>query len=376
MALRLAMKKSADLITIFVCGDVMLGRGVDQILAHPGDPALHEPIGDARAYIRLAEERNGPIPAPVEDAWPWGAATPILDQFGPDMRLLNLETAITTDGHFAALKPVQYQMNRANLGALAVIRPDVCALANNHVLDFGLAGLQSTIAALGDAGIVGVGAGANLVAARRPAVVSAPTGHRVLVASVASQSSGVPRSWAAGPDRPGIWLAPNMSNHTAARIAEHVCAPKREGDLAVVSIHWGPNWGYGVDTSETRFAHRLIDGGVDIVHGHSSHHPRPIEIYRGKPILYGCGDLINDYEGIRGYESYRTDLRLLYLVSMDAAARELVELRMIPLQARRMRLERASTADAQWLRATLDRISLRLHTWVTCDTENTLTIRW
>ena len=50
--------------------------------------------------------------------------------------------------------------------------------------------------------------------------------------------------------------------------------------------------------SQIRFAHRLIDAGVDVVHGHSSHHPRPIEVYRGKLILYGCGDTIDDYEGI------------------------------------------------------------------------------
>ena len=75
--------------------------------------------------------------------------------------------------------------------------------------------------------------------------------------------------------------------------------------------------------------------------------PRPIEIYRGRPILYGCGDVIDDYEGIGGHESFRGDLRLLYLVSTDAASRELVSLRMIPMRVRRMRLERTSQTDAR-----------------------------
>ena len=93
---------------------------------------------------------------------------------------------------------------------------------------------------------------------------------------------------------------------------------RRNTDVVVVSVHWGSNWGYDVPDAHVEFAHRLVDGGVDVVFGHSSHHPRPVEIYRGHPILYGCGDLINDYEGIGGHERFRDDLRLLYLVTLDA----------------------------------------------------------
>ena len=127
-----------------------------------------------------------------------------------------------------------------------------------------------------------------------------------------------------------------------------------------VSVHAGSNWGYPVSRGYRRFAHRLVDGGVDVVHGHSSHHPRPVEIYRGRPILYGCGDLVNDYEGISGWGSYRSHLRLFYLVTLDGRSHELVELRMVPVRARRLRLERAPVADADWLRQVMDRIS-RVH---------------
>ena len=92
---------------------------------------------------------------------------------------------------------------------------------------------------------------------------------------------------------------------------------REPGDVVVASIHWGSNWGYDVPATHTDFAHRLIDAGVDVVHGHSSHHPRPIEVYQGKLILYGCGDLIDDYEGIGGYQKYRDDLRLLYFATVS-----------------------------------------------------------
>ncbi|HWT47422.1 MAG TPA: CapA family protein, partial [Mycobacterium sp.] len=160
----------------------------------------------------------------------------------------------------------------------------------------------------------------------------------------------------------------------ADEVAAEVLAHKRDGDIAIVSVHWGSNWGYAIAPSEIAFAHRLIDAGIDIVHGHSSHHPRPIEIYRGKPILYGCGDVIDDYEGIGGHESFRADLRLLYLTRSDAVRGELVSLRMIPLRVRRMRLELASHDDAEWLRTTIQHTSRRFGTRVEARSDGLLEV--
>jgi poly-gamma-glutamate capsule biosynthesis protein CapA/YwtB (metallophosphatase superfamily) len=117
-----------------------------------------------------------------------------------------------------------------------------------------------------------------------------------VIFSCGMASSGIPPSWAATPDQPGINFIRALSRSSASELACWVRATKQPGDVAVVSVHWGSNWGYSVSPDQIRFAHHLIDGGVDIVHGHSSHHPRPIEAYRDKLILHGCGDLINDYE--------------------------------------------------------------------------------
>ncbi len=352
------MAGDSDLVKVMMGGDVMLGRGVDQILPHPGEPELREPyVRDARGYVRLAERVNGLIARPVDWAWPWGEVLEILNEAAVDVRLINLETTITADGQFADRKPVCYRMHPDNLPALRAFRPDVCALANNHILDFGYQGLTDTVQALTQPGIQGPGAGADLYTARRPAAVTVHDEHRVLVGSVTMTSAGVPESWAAESDRPGVWLIRDLSRHVADDVAAGVLEHKRDGDVAIVSLHWGSNWGYVIAPDEIGFAHRLIDAGVDVVHGHSSHHPRPIEIYRGKPILYGCGDVIDDYEGIRGHEQFRAQLRLLYLTSTDPASGELVSLQMIPLRVRRMRLERASRADAEWLRTTLQHTS-------------------
>jgi poly-gamma-glutamate synthesis protein (capsule biosynthesis protein) len=157
-------------------------------------------------------------------------------------------------------------------------------------------------------------------------------------------------------------LLPNLSLESANEVAQRIGALRRPGDLVFVSIHWGSNWGYRVDEEQRAFAHALIDAGAcDLLHGHSSHHPRGLEIYHDRLILYGCGDFITDYEGIEGYEQFRGDLALAYLPNFreDGA---LSELTLLPYALRRFRLRRATQADVAWLQATLDRESARFGT--------------
>lgn len=367
-------------LTLFLCGDVMLGRGIDQILPHPGDPALWERhVRDARTYIELAEDVNGPITRPVDFSWPWGDALPVLDQAAPDVRVVNLETSITRSADAAPGKAVHYRMAPANIACLAAARPDVCALANNHIMDFGQRGLTETLRVLASAGMAAAGAGCDVDRAWQPAVVPVAKGGRVLMFSFGTPCSGIPAAWAAA-ERAGVAFLPDLSPARVAEITGRVQAVKRPGDVVVASIHWGSNWGYQVAREQTRFAYGLVDGGVDIVHGHSAHHPRPIEIYHGRLVLYSCGDLIDDYEGISGYERYRDDLRLLYLVTVERTTGRLTALRMAPMQTHRLRLRRAGTEDCEWLCRTFNRLGRRYGTRVALDPDGMLELtcraRW
>ncbi|MET9390367.1 CapA family protein [Streptomyces sp. NPDC006624] len=344
-----------DVVTLFLCGDVMLGRGVDQILAHPGEPALREAyVDDARTYVRLAESVHGPVPAPAGPSWPWGEALRMLEETAPDARIVNLETSVTRCGMFARGKEIHYRMNPANLAALAVARPDVTVLSNNHVLDFERPGLLETLDVLARAGLRTAGAGRDAGEAYAPVTVPLPGGRRLGVSALGARSSGIPPGWAATADRPGVAYVPDLSPAAADAVARRT---GQAGGLTVVSVHWGSNWGYHVPREQVRFAHALVDGGAAVVHGHSSHHARPLEVYQGRLILYGCGDFVDDYEGISGYEEFRDDLRLAYLVSVEADSGRLAGLRMVPFRARRMRLEPASGEDREWLCRTLNRIS-------------------
>lgn len=366
-----------DRVTLFLCGDVMTGRGVDQIFMRPSDAQIHEPrLKDARDYVMLAERASGPIPRRVAPSYIWGDALAELERAAPDARIINLETSITRDAEHREDKGINYRMHPANVACLTAAGIDVCALANNHVLDYGHAGLEETLATLAAAGLKTAGAGRTLAEARRPAIVERPGGQRVIVFSFGTETSGVPPAWAATETRPGIGSLSDLSNETADEVIERVRGVKRPGDIAVASIHWGGNWGYEVPRAHVGFAHRLVDGGIDIVHGHSSHHPRPIEVHGGKLVLYGCGDLIDDYEGIGGHEEFRADLVLMYFATLDSHSGHLVGLRMAPMRTRKMRLTRASGAERDWLCARLTSISGAFGSRTDTLSDGSLLLRW
>jgi poly-gamma-glutamate synthesis protein (capsule biosynthesis protein) len=263
----------------------------------------------------------------------------------------------------------------ANLPALSVAGIDVCVLANNHVLDFERAGLIETLETLNRANLKAIGAGRDREEAQRPARVEIPSARTVLVYGVASANSGVPPEWAAGDDRSGVaWLSV-LSESSARALAERIAREKRTGAIVIVSIHWGSNWGYRIPADHVAFAHRLIDSGADIVHGHSSHHPRPVEVYRDRLVLYGCGDLIDDYEGISGHQEYRGDLKVLYFVSVDSAG-ALTDLRMVPMKPRRLSLTRAGREDARWLAAKLTEVSAPFRVRFEPDLDASIRLRW
>lgn len=367
---------TASTVTLFVCGDVMTGRGIDQILPRPSHPRLFESYMDSAVdYVTLAEQRNGPIPRAVAPDYIWGEALALLEREAPALRLINLETAITT--HDApAPKGINYRMHPANITCLTAARLDGAVLANNHVLDWGQAGLTETLTRLRGASIATVGAGRDRAEAQVPACWPLPGGGRLLLYAWAHGSSGVPAGWAAGAG-PGVNYLPDLSATTVATLAQAINDGKRPGDIVVVSLHWGDNWGYAIAAEQRRFACALIDSAsVDMVWGHSSHHPRPMEVHAGKLILYGCGDFLNDYEGISGHEEYRPELVAMYLPTLDSRDGRLLQLRLIPFRLRRFRLERASSAETGWMAVRLSRESETLGSRLAIQADGSLLLHW
>ena len=111
---------------LFLCGDVMTGRGIDQILPRPADAQLHEPyVRSALDYVRIAEALNGPIPRAVPPTYIWGQAPDVLREMQSDVRVVNRETAVTRrlgpEGHQLSDEPRERGV--PGRGAARLLRP-------------------------------------------------------------------------------------------------------------------------------------------------------------------------------------------------------------------------------------------------------------
>ncbi len=384
-------KKSS--VQIGFVGDVMIGRGIDAILPYSVDSTLHESyMKDANGYVRLAIQQNGPLPIPSspddrETSYIWGDL--VEDLKHPDALIVNLETALTTSNDWMRRKGIHYKSHPRNVKSLVDIGVDVTTLANNHVLDWGDKGLEETLQTLRDAGIQYAGAGTNVKESTAVKSIDIPLlpdssdkrangTTTVAIVAIGFSSAGVPSSWEATSTKCGVNFARDTNEQATMHILdslhkyENNLKDSRPG-IIIASLHWGPNWGWGVPHEWRQFAHGLIDhAGVDIVIGHSSHHVKGIEVYKGKMIAYGLGDFLNDYEGIRnqGYEEFRHDLSCLYRLRIDVETKDLLDVEIIPCKIHNLRVQRAtSNDDISWLQMTLNKEGSSLGTW--CETFKT-----
>jgi len=367
-----------NIVNLFLCGDVMTGRGIDQILPYSVKPILYEPfVKDARDYLYLAERKNGRFKYPVSFSYIWGDALKVWEKLPPSVKIVNLETSLTVHDRPWPEKGINYRMHPKNVKVLTSAGIDLCSLANNHILDWERPGLIETLETLKESGIVVVGAGKNDNKAATPGIIPV-NGGRLIVLAFGARSSGIPKSWAAQENMSGINILPGEIEASVELIKKQVAGVKQKNDIVIFSVHWGGNWGYKIPLDPRELAHEIIDKtGVDIVHGHSSHHPLGMEVYKNKLIIYGAGDFINDYEGITDdHDNYRGELSLMYFPKINQVNGELISLKMVPMEVKNFRLNHASKPDALWLEGILNREGSKLGTQVKLNEDNSMDLEW
>lgn len=236
----------------------MIGRGIDQTLPQPCPSRIHEFYAkSALDYVRLAEQANGPISRPLSLTYIWDDALAELSRARPDTCIINLETSITLSEAYER-KGINYRVSPENATCLVAAQMDCCVLANNHLLDWGREGLRETLSVLRKLNIKTAGAGIDLAQARAPAIPDVSDSGRILIFSFACVTSGTPTKWATTRNLPGMNLLSDLSASTVAEVARQVVAQSRQPkDIVIVSIHWGPNWGYEIAKEERWFAHEL-----------------------------------------------------------------------------------------------------------------------
>lgn len=353
---------------ILLVGDVMLGRLVDQFF-----PEYHCDDSENQRhaqYFKKMYPKVDQLYREMNYTFPWGNTLPIFAN--ATIRLINLETSATTHPAKFPDKAFNYHMHPKNLEALKIARIEYASLANNHILDYCVPGLQETIKSLKELGIKFAGAGMNLDECMRPAVLEMTQDTNLLVYSMADHFD----FWAAGKDKPGIFfvdLSKNSSN--SDQIVQYISSDVKKYKenypdktwLPVVSIHMGSNYAWQPTAVEMQFCHDLIDkAGIDIIHGHSSHHVKGIEVYKGKPILYGCGDFEDDYAVDR---EYRNDLSFVYELIYNHDTKTFSHLELTPTQIHLFQVNKATGDNRAWLERTMTRLCQKLGTTVEKDGE-------
>lgn len=247
-------------MVVALTGDVMLGRLVNEALL-----------------------RHGP-------AYPWGDV--LSDLHRADARIVNLECVIARHGTPWQRWPkvFHFRANPVAVDALKLAKIDCVAIANNHVLDYEEEAFLEMLELLEAAGIAYVGAGRNLEEARRPVILS-PQGLRLGVVAFTDNEPG----WKATATTPGTNYLP-VSLESVPVLQEGMARARAMGaELLIVSAHWGPNMRLRPTPAFREFARAVIEAGADVFHGHSAHVFQGIEVYRGRPILYDCGEFVDDY---------------------------------------------------------------------------------
>lgn len=255
-------------------------------IAAVGDVLMHGAVKDAAA----AADRQGPDGRSVNHA---GYATLFegvrADLSAADLGFANLETPIAARPPHAA-RPFVFNAPAALLPALKDAGVDVVSFANNHVYDQGATGFAQTLEALDEAGLPYLGAGATCEAASRARAFEVQ-GVKVAFLGTTRLYNDLPRRKA---DEPC-----SFAFDEAAVLREARAARDAGADFVVLSVHWGVEYVTTPRQEEVELAHRLLDGGVDVILGHHPHVLQPVEVYeaadgRVTAVAYSLGNFISN----------------------------------------------------------------------------------
>lgn len=238
------------IVDITFAGDTLLGDGAAPIIAANGMDAL------------LAK------------------AAPLL---AGDVSIVNAEapiTTVTTRGNPG--QKFSYAADPSAVPALARAGVDVVSLSNNHSMDRGADGLRDTIANVTAGGLLAVGGGSTIAEAERPLIISAPA-EKVGVVAFGENFGALYRADA---------VTPGIVSLTPAHIERGAALARAAGATRLIAlVHWGDNY-TPVNQQQRYWASVLVDAGFDVVIGAGAHIVHPIEVVKGRPVVYGMGNFV------------------------------------------------------------------------------------
>ena len=250
-----AAEKEKNIDLIFV-GDIMLSRGVEQMVEKYGEGDWRYPFFNVVDALRSA-----------------------------DLVFGNLEGPISARGKNQG-SVYSFRADPAAVHGLTFAGFDVLSLANNHILDWGREALLDTIQILSSNGIHPVGAGKSEAEANAPLMVNVGEAKIAFLAF----TDLYPKSFEARSDSPGV------SSFNPTRIKKQISEIKNigEADIVIVSLHWGEEYKTNANKKQIAIGHKLVDAGADLIIGHHPHVVQEAERYNRAWIAYSLGNFIFD----------------------------------------------------------------------------------
>ena len=203
-----------------------------------------------------------------------------------DLAFANLESPIGDKGHFINM----FQAPPEAMGGIVSAGFDVVSLANNHTLDYHIAGMFETMRLLEENGIAWVGAGRNIDEARSPLIMEVK-GVKVGFLSYTEMwfvNAREPISWKATPTEAGVAPA------ELELVVEDVQRLRDQVDIVIVTVHWGKEYVHDPTPEQKMLARAAVDAGADLILGHHPHVVQGIEFYKQGVIAYSLGNFVFD----------------------------------------------------------------------------------
>ncbi len=250
-------------VSLVAVGDVMLGGTIAQLIREQGP---RYPFSDVAEVLQQADVAFGNLEVPVAPT----------------------DTPVVKDYVFRA-DPISVE-------GLVWAGFDVLALANNHAFDHGPEGLLSTISSLDSADIPYAGAGPNLTAALRPAILNV-NGLRIAFLAYANtpddgRTGFSVRGTTATETTPGIAWA------TVESVTQGVEQAKTQADIVIVSLHSGYEYQEPPNGIQRDLAYAAVDAGAALVLGHHPHVLQGLEVYNGALIAYSLGNFVFELDAL------------------------------------------------------------------------------
>jgi poly-gamma-glutamate synthesis protein (capsule biosynthesis protein) len=304
-------------------------------------PAVSASTSTADAEVTLSASGDIRLSGPISEiARADGDAAPsraIKNLLAADIVFANLETPLTERGTKTP-KTWNFRSKPRDLKIVRAAGVTVVNIANNHVWDYGRDGFLDTLKNLEKDGWTYVGGGRDRAAAEEVRLFK----FEGLTVGIVGLTSTHPEEAWAGKSKPGVAYS------DFGRMADIVGRAKAQCDVLVVSFHGGTELADDANDIQKAVARAAIDAGADLFLGHHPHVLQPIEMYKGKPILYSLGNFLF----VSPTPTTRPEIIVRARLAKDGVRR----LDLIPLDGNWGRPKPASPEIAAAARAALDRL--------------------